>query len=348
MKRLALTLSIAAGPVAADPCPPIAIVTGDAGAVASIDVELKKLGVEVWQADRPGACKKVYAKVEVAPAGYTVTIDHRSSLEARTVGDAVVAATWIDSWAHDDFGESVTTAKLASSPIVAGPELVQAVEVDPRPRAIDVSAQFDQAWTTDGQRWSGITAGACARFGAWCFGAKARYAGQSELYGQTAAKRTDLAALATASHTTTIGRLQLVPELGLGAGRSSTTRIDGCRRVQTCDPDDPHCSVPMADIDCINADPEHAYTLKLDDKLSASTLTPRAAASVRVAVSLAKDWWLDGVASAMLAPFAHRDPFQLPAGTPMPYGIPADQLALPGESLATFELGIGLRWGAPL
>ncbi|HEY0254712.1 MAG TPA: hypothetical protein VGC41_24470, partial [Kofleriaceae bacterium] len=213
--RLAFTLSLVAASAAAGPCQPHAVLTGDPQAVKMIGAELVKLGVVVD--DHPlQSCKSIQAEVQLAEVGFAVAVEHGMQSEGRTVGDAVVAATWIDSWLQDDFGGAVTPTQLAAAPLAEPqPELLdQRADVTERrsARGLDVSAAFDQAWTTDGQRWSGITAGACGRFGAWCFGAKGRYAAQSELYGQTAASRSDLAVLATASRTTTIGRLQLVPE----------------------------------------------------------------------------------------------------------------------------------------
>jgi hypothetical protein len=141
-----------------------------------------------------------------------------------------------------------------------------------------------------------------------------------------------------------VGQVAIVPELGLGVGRASTSRIDGCRQVQTCDPNVPGCMVPPDNHECAEHDPEHAYTVSLNDHMSASTVTPRAAASVRGAIAIANHLWLDGSASLMLSPFAHTHHYDLPMGTPAPFGILPDQLALPGESIGTFELGIGLRW----
>ncbi|MFT3697608.1 MAG: hypothetical protein QM831_30975 [Kofleriaceae bacterium] len=350
MKRLAVALSIAATPVAADPCRPHVMLTGDAGAVKVVGAELVRLNVDVIDHPILSSCKTINAEVELARDGFAVAVEHGNGSEGRTVGTAIVAATWIDSWLQDDFGDSVTTEKLATSPIVdpIADQRVAAVYEPPAEHGVSVNAAFDQAWTNDGQRWTGITGGACASFGAWCFGGKARYAVESQLAGQTAARRSDFAVLATGSRTFAVGRLALVPELGLGVGRANTSRIDGCHHVQTCDPDDPHCNVPQTDLDCIERDPEHAYTIALDDHMSATTFTPRAAAALKIAIPLATSWFLEGTASAMVAPFAHTASFKLPMGTPVPFGIPADQLALPGESIGTFELGIGLRWGAAL
>ena len=344
----ALAITVLGGTAVADPClHPRATLDGDPAAVASVTTELVKLGVEVGPAS---SCKSVAATVENDRDGaIAVAVKTGSQSEGRTVSDPALAATWIDSWLQDDFGGPTFSTKLASSRLVsANPDVLRAVEVPAQPQTgvgISVSAAFDQSWMFDGSRWTGVTAGVCAKIDALCFGARGRYATNSELFGQTAAARSDLSVLATASYEMHVGRIAIVPELGLGVGRATTSRIDGCRHVQTCDPNTPGCVVPQVDSECIEHDPEHAYTVDLNDHLHASSVTPRAAGSVRVAIALADHLWLDGSAALLVSPFAHTDRYDLPMGTPTPFGIRPDQLALPGESVGTFELGIGLRWG---
>jgi hypothetical protein len=335
-----LAVTLFGGNAGADPCVH-ATLDGDPAAVASVTIELVKLGVEVGPAS---SCKSVAATVESDRDGaIAVAVKTGSQSEGRTVSDPALAATWIDSWLQDDFG-ALANARVVS----ASPDVIRAIEI-PAPSktgiGISVSAAFDQSWMFDGSRWTGITAGVCAKIGGLCFGARGRYATDSELFGQTAAARSDLSMLATASYEMKVGRIAIVPELGLGIGRAATSRIDGCRRVETCDPNhDPGCMVPPPDDECIAHDPDHAYAVDLGDHLQASTVTPRAAGSVRVAVAIADHVWLDGSAAVMVSPFAHTNHYDLPMGTPPPFGIMADQLALPGESIGTFELGIGLRW----
>jgi hypothetical protein len=343
----AFAVTLFGGNAVADPCVR-ATLDGDPAAVASVTIELVKLGVEVGPSS-DSSCKSVAATVENDRDGaIAVAVKTGSQSEGRTVSDPALAATWIDSWLQDDFGGPMFSTKLASSHVVSvNPDVIRAVEVPAQAQSglgISVSAAFDQSWMFDGSSWTGITAGVCAKLGASCFGVRGRYATNSELYGQTAAARSDMSALATASYETHVGHIAIVPELGLGVGRASTSRIDGCRHVQTCDPTTPGCMVPPDDHECTEHDPEHAYTVDLNDHMHASTVTPRAAASVRGAIAIANHLWLDGSASLMLSPFAHTHHYDLPMGTPAPFGIMPDQLALPGESIGTFELGIGLRW----
>jgi hypothetical protein len=74
--------------------------------------------------------------------------------------------------------------------------------------------------------------------------------------------------------------------------------------------------------------------------LDAETWTPRATASVRVAVPLFDHVWLEGAAAADVALGAHG-PFP---GAPDAAGNVA---TVPGEPSTGVTLGVGLRVGAP-
>lgn len=348
----ALLFALAA-PAAAEPCPPHAQLDGDPAAVANVTVELVKLGMTV--SGEPSSCKTVVASVEVGrEGGLAVAVEHGTQSEGREVNDAVVAASWINSWAVDDFEPSRALDVASLPPGMAAPGMAapDARHGEPESTAststldhFAVSAALDQAWTFDGARWTGISAGACARIGGFCVGARGRYGTESELVGQTAARRTDLSLLATASYPTHLGRVELVPEFGLGVGQMTTSRLDGCRRVAACNPQDQGCVQPPQDDDCIHRDPEHAFALALDDHFSQTSVTPRISASMRLAVPLGNHVWLDTLAAVMLSPFNHSAAYEFSMTEAPPFGVPRDQLALPGEPVGTFSVGIGLRVG---
>jgi hypothetical protein len=346
-------LVLAAAPAAAEPCKPHAQLEGDAAAVASVTTELVKLGVVVG-GEAPTGCKTVFAAVELGrDGGFAIAVKTGSQSEGRTVSDAVVAASWIDSWVADDFAPPQPAASRVFDldTAHANPELDAAdtrtwsdVNIYPW-LGISVMAAVDQSWSFDRTRWTGIGGGACVQVSSWCFGARARYATQDILIGQTAAARTDTALLATASYAKQVGRTQLIPELGLGVGKLTTSRINGCRHI-ACDPRNPDCMEPPLDMECVERDPENAYVLDLQDQLHVTSVTPRAAATLRVAFAITDHLFLDGIAAVTLAPFGHSGPYGLPLGEQPPPGIAPEQLALPGQSIGTFELGLGLRWGS--
>jgi hypothetical protein len=344
-------LLLAAAPAAAEPCKPHAQLEGDAAAVASVTAELVKLGVVVGSA-APTGCKTVFAAVELGrDGGLAIAVKTGTQSEGRTVSDAVVAASWIDSWAVDDFAPPQPASNgffdLRPAPAYREAAAEAAIWRDARIYpwlGLSVSAAFDQAWSFDRTRWTGISGGACVQVNALCFGARGRYATQDILVGQTAAARSDFAILATASYAKQVGRTQVIPELGLGLGKMTTSRVNGCRHV-TCDPHDQGCMEPPPDTECIEHDPQHAYVLDLNDHLHATSVTPRAAATLRLAVAITDHIYLDGIATVTLAPFGHGQ-YELPLGEAPPPGVPPEQVELPGQSIGTFELGLGLRWGS--
>ncbi len=341
----ALLFALAA-PAAAEPCPPHAQLDGDPAAVASVTAELEKLGMTA-SADA-SSCKTVVASVELGRDGkLAVAVKHGAQSEGREVTDAVVAASWINSWAVDDFEPSHALDPASLPPGLAVANRAQEGSSGSPVSGFAIDATVDQAWSFDGARWTGVAVGGCVQLGGVCLGARGRYARESELVGQTAAQRSDLSVLATASVPKHLGRIELVPELGLGIGRLETSRVDGCRHLSACNPQDPGCEQPPNDDECIAHDPEHAYTLAVHDHLSTSTVTPRISASARIAVPLGGRVWLDALAAVMLAPLGHGDPFDPPMGEATPFGVPRDQLALPGEPFGSFQIGIGLRVGAP-
>ena len=349
-------LLLAAAPATAEPCKPHAQLEGDAAAVASVTAELVKLGVVVGQSGGDGApagCKTVFAAVELGrDGGLAIAVKTGTQSEGRTVSDAVVAASWIDSWVADDFappqpapnGFFDLRAAQTHPDLDADTRTWSDVKIYPW-LGISVMAAVDQSWSFDHTRWSGIGGGACAQVSSWCFGARARYATQDILIGQTAAARSDLAILATASYAKQVGRTQLIPELGLGAGKLTTSRIDGCRHV-SCDPHDTGCTEPPLEIGVRRA--RSRACLRTRSRRPVSRLVGDAARS--------------GDASSRLRdhrshlPRRHRGgharairalgTVQVARRRAPPPGIAPEELALPGESIGTFELGLGLRWGS--
>jgi len=170
----------------------------------------------------------------------------------------------------------------------------------------------------------------------------------------TAASRSELSALATASLPITAGQTIIAPELGVGLGRLATHRLEGCLPPPPgCDPLDPTC-VPMPapatdpTVPLCTPGPNGTNadgTVYVGDGFEHATYAPRIAVALRIAVPLFAHVWLDGLASVSYAPFGHGEVF---APTAMPVTmIPPEAVALPGDPSRGFQLGIGLRVGAP-
>ena len=358
---VAVLALLAASPRAlADRCAPTARVTGEDVVVQLVTAELQRLGVALGGATND--CPSVDAQVRGdGHGGIAVTLRDGNRSDDRDVGAPAVVAAWIDAWLRDDL--EWRTEATPPVPAVLPPGRV-AVLPDPRehddsppdrvsgeatPGAggllarLSVAAGYEQAWTGDGAAWRGFGAAACLHEGAWCFGARARLATQDFSTGQTGVARGDVSALATASYTVALGQMAVAPELGVGVGRLTTSRAEACGPMvlPQCDPTDPNapeCPPPPA-MPCGTGD--GAF---VGDNLRAASITPRGSAALRVEIPLFAHVWLDGVAALGVAPFGHAEPYAAMRGAP---GLPPAQLALPGDPLTSFQLGIGLRVGAP-
>ena len=236
-------------------------------------------------------------------------------------------------------------------PAETPPEVAAVATRAPVLDRVALAAAYETSWSDDGSSWQGLSAAGCARLGPLCAGVRVRAAWQPKILsadGLTGASRADLSALAIATTSVEVGRMRIAPELGLGVGRFTTRRLDGCAPPPgcdpatgqgcNCDPTDPNGNCPPPPTMC-PADPTDPM-LYVGDGFHASTWTPRIAASLRVAVPLLAHVWLEGSASGQVAPGSHG-PF---ARQPDAAG---NTLTLPGEPGADLVLGVGVRVGAP-
>lgn len=381
-----MAASVAPQPLAAEPCRTRTQLVGDRDAVAAVAQELARLGVEVEAAHAGAAapaCRTVKAEVELdREGGIAVAItDGAQRSEGRVVSDATLAAAWIESFARDDVDglpqsagppamvAATTTTVIrraaSSSPAAAVPPVGAAAAADGVSvfERFGTSVAFEQTWPeSEGVRASGFGAEVCARVGRLCVGVRARYASEADrAVNLTAMARSDLSALATASTAFALGHLSIAPELGVGAGRMSTRRLE-CLLPNpppqpNCDPTtDPSCDPngngspppqpgdpPDGSGQCAAGTTDPLAKVYVGDKLHAVTYTPRAAAALRLSVPLFDHVWLEGVAAFELAPFGHADDFTRIAAD----GTTSKDSALPGEPVRTIQLGVGLRVGVP-
>lgn len=349
----------------AEPCAARAELDGDRTTVTEIASELTRLGVETGK-PTPG-CRGVYAVVERdAGGGIQVAIrDGSKRSEGRVVGDPAIAASWIDSWLHDDLDGTTWLVAVPAPNRVAelgpagGPPATVAPRIDQPPAhtswidRMSLTASYDYAWLADDSTASGFSVAGSLRIGRGAFGLHAGYLEEPErTIDLTAMARGDSWLLATASLPISAGRMSIAPELGVGIGRTTTRRIEGCDPMMpppNCDPSDPTCA--MQPVMCSETDPGTGKTF-VGDHLDEATVTPRLAASIRIAVPLFEHVWLDGLVGIQLAPFGHSDPFGSTSGlnadgTMDPNTGMVDQLALPGEPGHGWRIAIGLRVGAP-
>lgn len=341
----------------AEPCVARADLSGGRAAVERVGAELAKLGVELG-AGTP-RCPGVRATVEMAGEDGAIQVALRGSgsrSEGRVLTDPSVAAAWIDAWLRDDL--DVATWAPALAPPSASPARDLAPQRPSAPSLLEglaVTASYEQAWTDDDTAWRGASASACVIVHGVCVGGRVRAMTQPDQTSNlSAAGRFDAAVLATASVPLTLGQIVVAPEVGLGVGRFSTRRVEGCAAPVTssdptmpgCDPADPTCAMPPAPplcpLDAAGTMPSGAVYY-VGDKFSNVTYTPRLALSLRLSFPVFRILWLDAAAAYTLMPLGHADRF---VGTP-PAGLGAAEVALPGEPGGGFWLGVGLRVGAP-
>jgi hypothetical protein len=360
--------------VGAGPCAPRADLSGDAAAIARVAAELQRLGDATGAAS--AGCTAVHARIrDDAGGGIAVAIVDGARTQDLVVGDAALAAAWIDSWLRDELtsgarGGSARLATSASTPGAAptdaahpaapprtaeatppaAPPRADLVAAPPRPRTLldrlSLAADYATLWLGSGTTASGIDVAACVRVGPACLGARAHYASTSLAGTLTNGTRSETAALATASVPLDLGRMSISPELAVGVGRMTTTRTDAACMPMNCDPTtDPTCTPTgmgtAGSPTCFDSD-GNAY---VGDKLNVTTTTPRFALALRIAVPLFEHVSLDAVASATLAPFGHGAVYG--SGT-MPDASGMEVMtSLPGEPSTIYQLAIGLRVGAP-
>ncbi|HSK01906.1 MAG TPA: hypothetical protein VK932_11720, partial [Kofleriaceae bacterium] len=198
-----------------------------------------------------------------------------------------------------------------------------------------------QAWTDDRTRWSGVALSACVRIGGACLGGRVGHARQEVALDLTAAAKRELSLLATVSYSHDVGRMSIAPEVGVGLGRLSTARIEGCKMDVNCDPMDPSCSAGMEPQPACTTEPGQVY---VGDDLDETTYAPRIATALRIAIPLFDHVWLDGLVAATIAPLGHHEDYGTdPASTTMPNTA---SLGLPGDPLLGLQLGVGIRFGA--
>lgn len=330
---------------------------GEALVVGKVGDELARLGVERGVA-APG-CRGVLARVEADGEGIAVAIkDGARRSEGRVVSDPSIAASWIDSWLHDDLdGRAwLITAPVilsSSTPVITKTLLDKPVQPGLFDRA-HLTVGWEHVWTDDSASADGLGIAGCMRVGALCVGGRARYVREAErTVEQTAMQRREMSLLATVSLPINAGRMSIAPELGLGVGRTSTRRIEGCTVYPAinmppgCDPMDPSCPPqPQPPTPCM----ESAGKMFVGDNFATATISPRLAAGIRIAVPLFEHVWLDGLASIAVSPASHTEAFAATAATVGPDGTvmqAPSPFSLPGEATFGMWLGVGLRVGAP-
>ncbi len=348
-----LLLLLLASPARAELCAARVELEGDGSVVGQVGDELARLGVERG-APTPG-CRGVRARVEAEGDGIAVAIrDGSRRSEGRVVSDPAIAASWIDSWLHDELdGRAWLIAAPVALPAVSNPPVITTTMLERASvfERAQLSVGWEHVWTDDNASADGFGIAGCVRLGRLCVGGRGRYVREADrTVTLTAMGRSDLSLLATLSLPIQAGQMSIAPEVGFGVGRMATRRIEGCtansppdpNTMPGCDPMDPTC-VPQPQM-CTDA----AGKVFVGDSFSTATLSPRLSAGIRLAVPLFAHVWLDGAFSVAASPLSHGDLFANTGKVVSPDGtaVPGpSEFALRGEPTFGLWLGIGLRVG---
>ncbi len=340
-----------ASPAHAD-CLPAADLSGDADIAAEVARALAHLGVVFAEADN--ACPAVHAKVTADVAGVAVTVqDARGRIEGRVVADAGTAAAWIESWANDDAEPLWSATPALPEPVVvevaAAPAPPSATPVEdvvvvapvtkPRWRLPEVTARLERDLANDGSAWNGVGVASCLTLGRLCVGVAGKYGannGFTNTGGLTAYDRSVAAMSATIAVRASIAKVELSPELAVGAGATTTSRRE---------PTEP-CFDPDGTMPCAN------MPLYIGDGFAARTFAPRIGASMGMQVPLAGWLALDARVGAEAMPGAHTAPHvpdaMLTPPDPTAPIAPGDPLLdLPGEPGWAWTAAVGLSMEMP-
>jgi hypothetical protein len=374
----ALALFALLSPTAtAEPCAPRVELAGDREAIARVAVELKALGVVLGAIEPVSRSCSVNAMVALEGEGLSISVQTSSRRsEGRVVGDAKVAAAWIDSWLRDEI--EVSSWAIAAPPpatpstltAMQAPMSTSATTVAPEVAApapsilerVGLSLVVERSWTNDDTEWNGFDVAGCMRLGTVCVGGRVRASFQDDLaYLSTTADRSDIVALATASMPFTVGQVSIAPEVGLGVGRVRTQRDEACSAPQPpapspgcADPMDPTCMMNPDDPvtgggtgnECLDAAGNPTNQLYVGDNYDESSYLPRVALALRLSFPIVRHVWLDAVASYTLTPFTPRTGFEEP--NTMTMDPPTDPTtAMPPEPDRGYQLGVGIRVGIP-
>ena len=205
-------------------CPPAAHLDGARRLVGAVGRVLRAHGVIVDPASCSSAAVRV--SIEAPPRGAPLTLHIQNRFgraSDREVADVDTAASLIETWALREDESLVAPPALTPVPaVVAAPKAVV-----PAAAPWVVDASLEAATTSDASVWYGPTLGACGRVGRLCVGGRARVARDAGVGGPPDDRvytRTDVDVLATVGTKLGSGPVTLTPQIGVGAGRASSSR----------------------------------------------------------------------------------------------------------------------------
>ncbi len=327
-------------------CLPTAVVRGEEELVESLGHELNLLGVS---SRARASCPTATATVERGAGGVMVSLREPDGRRAaRTLSDVRIAATWIDSWLHDDLGAPLLARRLLpQAPVtIARPAASSSASTAATPKPASrflASAAYE---TIDvGQNsasWKGLRAGLCTHVGAACLGARVAAARNSEdtFFESDAAlfSGRSVDVLAHVDVPLRVGQATVRPGVSVGAAWLQTTRTNNpdCIFVQ---PDEELCEDSF-----FEGEPKNQ-----------STWAPKAEVELGVSLPIAKSVGLSLGGSLGVRPFGASERHieeNFPGDEPEPCLDPSDPncdlpvfslVSMPGEPSQFWKLFLGLQ-----
>lgn len=339
-------VSMCMGPRSADAepgaCVPAALVDGDPRAVTPLREQLIVLGVASEPSPR---CPVVRVTVTRRDDGVRVALREPSGRSAaRTVSDARIAATWIDSWLRPDLGAPLLAFRSAPARYPAAPAPVSVSEpappTPPAEHGWSLGALIERASASDDSTWRAARVDLCKTVDGVCVGGLARVGEDQRVIDGVEESRYAADLLAAVSVPVELGRATVAPRAGVGAGLIHT------RRIQSCSPD--------GDPDLCVLDPDGDVG---SESAVRATIAARLETGVDLSVPLGEHLFLDLAASMDLTlGLGGGDP--PPTSNPPapecadPDGGPTDECnsspavdAFYGDPQRFWRVGIGLRLG---
>ncbi len=217
----AVVLLLSGRALAAEACPPIAVVDAPDATAREIAPLLVDRGVEVEPAGLPpGGCGVLHVHVDVSEGAFRITIrDPWGRTAERTVKSLATAATLIESWARMDLLEAAATSTQAVTP---APRTPVSPADEPRESNTLAAAPLPEAgysWRLSAElgvarnrgRWLGGALSLCGELGFACVGATARYSLSQR-------HQSDVDVMFDLNVPLELGRLTVTPGIGLGGG----------------------------------------------------------------------------------------------------------------------------------
>jgi hypothetical protein len=253
----------AARGVAADPCAPTAVVTGEPEVVNAVEQRLSERGV----ATRASAdCPFVRAEVAMLGSEVLTSIDDGDGRHSeRVMASPQVAATLIESWTRFDLagdllgppepyddGAGESTSDL--QPPAPASQVVFEDEVSPdarEPREIWLRLAPEATAGSNRSTLFGARASLCGQVGKACVGALVRFGYDPGLTGNSATlqtTRTALDGLLIFDFPLEWSGVALVPGIGVGGGWSRSSRYIPCDD-DDCDEEDTERNEVTGDVD---------------------------------------------------------------------------------------------------